>query len=258
MEKEKTIQRDKNGRYIKGNIPWMKGKHLKLSEDHKSKISLKLKGRKISEEQKKLMSEKYKGISFIDRYGKEKAMKMIESARLKKLGRKQSPETIAKRVIHLRRPCSEEKKKKISLAQKGRPKLGFFKKEHKVNVGRKLSEETKLRIGRANKIALLGKLAGNKHPNWKGGKSLEEYGKDFNNEIKDRVKKRDHYTCQLCFLHKDNLKHKFNIHHIDFNKKNNDINNLVTLCIPCHIKTNRNREEWTRHFQKHIEQGGYL
>jgi transposase-like protein/predicted DNA-binding protein YlxM (UPF0122 family) len=50
----------------------------------------------------------------------------------------------------------------------------------------------------------------------------------------EQIKKRDNYTCQLkerC----DSLEDiKLVIHHIDFNNKNNDTGNLITLCNLCH------------------------
>ena len=45
------------------------------------------------------------------------------------------------------------------------------------------------------------------------------------------VLKRDDNKCQICF---DNL--KLQIHHLDGDKKNNKINNLITLCYECHRK----------------------
>jgi hypothetical protein len=80
------------------------------------------------------------------------------------------------------------------------------------------------------------------HPNWLGGISNGEYGLEFNSEYKQKIK--DHYssTCQLC-------KHQTNhldIHHIDYNKKNNLFENLIPLCKSCHGKTNYNREKWKK------------
>ena len=38
------------------------------------------------------------------------------------------------------------------------------------------------------------------------------------------------------------------IHHIDYNKMNNDESNLITLCKVCHGKTNGHREIFMRLF----------
>jgi len=78
--------------------------------------------------------------------------------------------------------------------------------------------------------------------NWQGGLSFEPYSQEFNNILKTKIKERDNYICQLC--NTKTYKH-LNIHHIDYDKKNNDEENLISLCIPCHLKTNINRIFWT-------------
>lgn len=93
------------------------------------------------------------------------------------------------------------------------------------------------------------KIKGSKNPNWKGGLSFEPYGIEFNNELKAKVRKRDNYTCQNC-KKSQKKKRKLDIHHIDYNKKSSDINNLISLCLTCHMKTNFNRKKWKNHFNK--------
>jgi hypothetical protein len=54
--------------------------------------------------------------------------------------------------------------------------------------------------------------------------------------IKKFIFKRDDYSCQWgekC-KNKDTPIEKLIIHHIDFNDKNNDTKNLITLCNLCH------------------------
>lgn len=95
--------------------------------------------------------------------------------------------------------------------------------------------------------------------NWS---SREPYGKEFSPELKELIRKRDKYRCQECFRHQDELyrknkngkivKYKLDIHHIDFNKNNNDANNLISLCRSCHTQTNFNRESWTDYFQNKL------
>jgi DNA-directed RNA polymerase subunit RPC12/RpoP len=51
-----------------------------------------------------------------------------------------------------------------------------------------------------------------------------------------KVLKRDHYKCVSCGKRSNGLKRQLNIHHIDNNPQNNEINNLQTLCIECHAK----------------------
>jgi hypothetical protein len=80
------------------------------------------------------------------------------------------------------------------------------------------------------------------HPNWRGGIANGEYGLEFNKNLKNTVKNLYHNACQICHTITDQL----DVHHIDYNKKNNLIENLIPLCKICHGKTNYNREEWKK------------
>jgi len=83
---------------------------------------------------------------------------------------------------------------------------------------------------------------------WCGGKSFEPYGIEFNKELKEQIRKRDNFTCQECDINQKQLGYKLSIHHIDFNKKNNSVDNLISLCKSCHSQTNYNRENWTKYY----------
>jgi hypothetical protein len=48
---------------------------------------------------------------------------------------------------------------------------------------------------------------------------------------------------------KSNKLYRLNIHHIDYDKKNNDPVNLISLCKVCHTQTNYSREDWERYFK---------
>jgi hypothetical protein len=85
---------------------------------------------------------------------------------------------------------------------------------------------------------------GDKNPNWQGGKSFEDYPREFNKKLKEMIRERDGYICQVCFKPQDELKKKLFIHHIDYDKKNCSEDNLISLCNPCHIRTNGDREVW--------------
>lgn len=82
---------------------------------------------------------------------------------------------------------------------------------------------------------------------WNGGSSFDPYDENFNHKLKEAIRKRDNYECQICGA-KENGKH-LHIHHIDYDKKNSSPLNLITLCNSCHSKTNSNREDWTSYFQ---------
>lgn len=101
------------------------------------------------------------------------------------------------------------------------------------------------------------KIIGSYH--WLGGKSVSAgyYGIEFaDKELRNKVKQRDTYICVECGV--SNLEGKLRIHHIDYNKFNNIEDNLITLCIRCHSKTNFKREDWMRHFQNLLNKNDFL
>ena len=76
------------------------------------------------------------------------------------------------------------------------------------------------------------KWLGVKNPNWKNGASFEEYGRGFDNRLKWLVRRRDNCICQLCSVRYSN--YPLDVHHLDEDKKNNDVHNLISLCKSCH------------------------
>ena len=93
---------------------------------------------------------------------------------------------------------------------------------------------------------------GDKAANWQGGKSFEDYGEEFNMKLKNQIRKRDNQVCMNCGVHREKLKVAFHIHHINYDKKCNLPQNLITLCRNCHLHTNGNREYWTSLFQEKL------
>jgi ribosomal protein L31 len=89
-----------------------------------------------------------------------------------------------------------------------------------------------------------------KHPNWQGGKSFEEYPIEFSKVLRKYIRERDNHICQECNFTEEQLGYKLSVHHIDFNKKNNNPNNLISLCKSCHAQTNFNREDWEKYFKE--------
>lgn len=78
---------------------------------------------------------------------------------------------------------------------------------------------------------------------WNGFIEVFKYSRKFYNK-RNFILKRDNFTCQEC--NKNNK--TFAIHHIDYDKNNNSLNNLITLCVSCHSKTNFNRNDWKPYF----------
>lgn len=87
---------------------------------------------------------------------------------------------------------------------------------------------------------------GKGNPNFKEIKTKRkskgrEYPKVFY-DLRDNIRKRDNFTCLLCGKKEKNIKH--HIHHIDYNKKNTDNQNLITLCPRCHNSTHHGKIFW--------------
>ena len=136
-----------------------------------------------------------------------------------------------------------------------------FRKEHKGSTQpkseewrKKVSEIRKQRIKEGKIIT----LKGENHPRFNNWSSREPYGKEWSGNLREFIRKRDNYRCQQCFRHQNELSRKLNIHHIDFNKRNNSENNLISLCDNCHIQTQFNRQDWISYFKERMVEGGKI
>jgi len=91
-----------------------------------------------------------------------------------------------------------------------------------------------------------------KNGRWLGGISKLPYAFEFTKELKELIRKRDKYTCQLCNKSQNkelkDLKRKLSIHHINYNKQNCEEDNLITLCQKCNSKVNTERDYWYSYF----------
>lgn len=152
---------------------------------------------------------------------------------------------------------SEETRRKMGKAKKGQipwskgrtlPPLSdeTRKKLSETNKGKVLSLETRIKMSKFQKKRYKIKPSprGDKHWCWRGGVSYEPYSPEFNEHLKNEIRERDNYACQTASCGK----YGKTVHHIDYNKKNNEPSNLVTLCTFCHSKTNYNRKEWIKYF----------
>jgi predicted DNA-binding protein YlxM (UPF0122 family) len=90
---------------------------------------------------------------------------------------------------------------------------------------------------------------GEKNGNFRNWISRDPYGKEFNEELKEQIRKRDKYACQECNYTQEQLGYKLHIHHIDYIKTHNEEINLISLCRNCHMQTNFNRNDWTRYYK---------
>jgi len=107
---------------------------------------------------------------------------------------------------------------------------------------KKISEKAKLRIGELN-------------PNWRGGIADYPYGVEFTRTFKQMI--RDKFgKCANCEI--SNEEHivlygqQLAIHHIDYNKNNNKLDNLIPLCHKHNNVANGNRDFWFKYYKDKI------
>ncbi len=130
----------------------------------------------------------------------------------------------------------------------------FFGKKHTKESIKKMSE---IKRGKTftttHKEKISTALRGENNGAWLGGISFEPYGFEFNEILKKIIRKRDKYICKLCGKTQQQNRKKLDIHHIDYNKKNNNPNNLISLCRSCHGKTTTERRDWIKYFKENIQ-----
>ena len=97
-------------------------------------------------------------------------------------------------------------------------------------------------------------LVGENAAGWLGGMSFEPYPVGWNSACREHIRKRDNYKCVVCGKTKEENGYNLSVHHVDYNKKNLDAENLVTLCRGCHNKTNTNRDYWQEYFKREKKQ----
>lgn len=96
-------------------------------------------------------------------------------------------------------------------------------------------------------------MTGEGSPAWQGGKSFEEYPSEFSNRLKEAIRERDEFKCQLCGAGEEKENHS--AHHIDYTKSNCSFYNLISLCRSCHGKTsNGDRLFYTEYLQMVIKE----
>lgn len=208
--------------FKKGQISWHKGQHKikPLYEIYHCTIC----GKPLTDRQVSVLlcKDKWNG-KHPDAWGCSKECGQIIAAK--------------KRIGH---STSEETKIKIGDSQRGEKNHAYGKPSWNKGIPMRLESRAKLKINAHV-------MYGDNHPNWKGGISFESYGKGWKGQIRSEIRDRDLHQCQLCGKF-ENGRH-YDIHHIDYDKKNLDPMNLITLCNSCHMKTGFNREKWIAVFK---------
>lgn len=278
--------RNEFGRFLKGMSPWNKGltgyRTKPHTEETKRKIGDAHKGLKHTEEAKQKMSqnaatrrpEVRKKISEANKgrapwtegkhHSNETRMKISEVLKGRTAWNKgvTGYHTIPHTEEHKKkiseankgRKHSEEIKKKMSIAKKGKhysTKTEFKKGDIPPNKGKKHSEESKQNMSAAHK----GRHLGEENPNWKGGISYEPYCSKFNKELREIIRERDGRTCQLCGIKENG--HRLSVHHIHYDKHNCNPD-LIALCIKCNGIVNFNREYWEEYFMNRLKERGII
>jgi 5-methylcytosine-specific restriction endonuclease McrA len=106
---------------------------------------------------------------------------------------------------------------------------GFFGKKHTQEALTVMSEKAK-----KSSTKFKGR---EKHWNWKGGCGKHDYDDLWDEAIRKAARDRDGNKCVLCGVTNGN-NHGFalSVHHIDGNKLNTNLDNLITYCNSCHMK----------------------
>jgi len=203
----------------------------KHTQQTKSKMSKMRQGIKFTQQHIENLSKSHLGKTLSDN-AKIKLSKFNKGKKLSKQHKKKI--SLAKKGVEF----TEEHKKKLSIAQKKNPNRYWE--------GRQTSKQHKQRISQT----LQGAYAGDKAAAWQGGKSSELYTVDWTKTLRRSIRERDKYRCQLCGEPQGDQ--ALCVHHIDYNKKNCNLNNLVTLCRSCHGKTQIRRIHWTKYFKTFI------
>lgn len=128
----------------------------------------------------------------------------------------------AKNILHV----SEERKAFLREHLKGHENP-FYGKKHTTESLAKMSEAQAKRVGERAAA-------------WKGGISFQDYPQVWTAQLKNTIKQRDGFACQICFR----TTVRFTIHHINYIKTDCLPKNLITLCDKCHGKTNGRRVYW--------------
>lgn len=187
-----------------------------VSEETRLKISLSNKGKKRTDEQNQRLSLVKTGVKYPNRKSYSRGVTQI-------------PKVCPFCKKDFVTDSSQPNKKFCSLScnSKSRPEMNLSNLEKR--------DKEKQRLAVSSRVGSL-------HPRWIENRTtaLENHRRRGLKDIKvwrDSVFNRDDYTCQECEIRGGYLE----AHHIktwrDFKDLRHDINNGITLCRPCHLKT---------------------
>jgi hypothetical protein len=132
-------------------------------------------------------------------------------------------------------------------------KTGESLKKHYCFCGKEIAWKTAIHGGGKCKSCA---TTGENSSVWRGGVSKLPYSSDWTEQLKESIRKRDNYECQNCELtneeHLITWDKSLEVHHIDYDKKNCSEDNLISLCIQCHMRTNFDRIYWQEFYQNKL------
>ena len=110
----------------------------------------------------------------------------------------------------------------------------------------------KFKQGRRCYICWSIKRCGENHPAWRGGIACEPYCDIWlDKEYKESIKERDGYVCQNEDCWKTSK--RLCVHHINYIKKDCHPKNLITICLSCNSRANKNRRKWEEYYNKKVK-----
>ncbi|MBI4135881.1 HNH endonuclease [Candidatus Uhrbacteria bacterium] len=122
------------------------------------------------------------------------------------------------------RVCSDIGRKKGKTVHCAKCRKGFYAPPKQLR-----SSKSKLNFCRRE--CYLKYQVGKYHPLWKGGESI----------YLSLMRKKRKQICRKCGIYDP---HVLIVHHIDKNRKNNVLSNLVWLCRNCHFLVHKYSETW--------------
>jgi len=128
-------------------------------------------------------------------------------------------------------------------------------KPYCIDCGKELSSYSTTE-GRCNECYRIHNV-GKNHHSFIHGQGYFPYPNEFNDQLRDKIRERDNYTCQNCSMTEE--EHlivrgiNLHVHHIDYNKENCKEDNLITLCNNCNLRANSNRNYWQDFYKSKME-----
>ena len=188
--------------------------------------------------------------------GQKHTPEALANMSIAQMGHKVSPEARERmRVSHLGKKPTPETRAKMSAAQLGRKhtpetraRMSAAKMGHLYNLGKKHTPEARARMSLARReyYRKHPSPTGPDHPSWRGGR--ENYGPGFTEDLRQIVRWLYEDRCVVCGEKPDGL--ELDVHHVDYDKKNNTIDNLVPLCHSHHSMTGSRRDYWPEYLKR--------